>query len=249
MLIADDFGLGRRHDEVILDLLEHRQIDGTSVMIDAQITPDALKRLLDAREGGAQIGLHLNLTHAFSHDGFHLPLGTLLRLSLLGRTPKAARDEFQRQTEAFTRIFGFLPDYYDGHQHCHCLPGLSATAAALPRSGGTWMRVPLPRTPSGLLLNLRSGGLKVLLVCTLAWGARRTFQQAGWPMNGDFSGFMHLDAPEKVEHWMPRLLNARNPGTLMMVHPGAADDPAQCPGHAPESRAVEADLLRRLLPL
>ena len=28
MLIADDFGLGRKHDKVILDLLEERRITG-----------------------------------------------------------------------------------------------------------------------------------------------------------------------------------------------------------------------------
>lgn len=30
-----------------------------------------------------------------------------------------------------------------------------------------------------------------------------------------------------------------------LVHPGAADDRSQCPGHDARSRAVEADMLRR----
>lgn len=243
MLIADDFGLGRRHDKVILDLLEERRIDGTSVMIDGEIAPEDRERLILVREKGALVGLHLNLTHGFSADAFHLPVGDLLRLCLTGRVTDRAKQEFRRQADAFQAIFGFLPDYYDGHQHCHCFPGLAAVAADLPRAGASWMRLPLPASLGGLVLNIRSGGLKVALIAGFALLARRTFRKAGWPMNRDFSGFLRLDRPEDVARWMPELLKAA--GDLMMVHPGAADDRSQCPGHAAQSRSVEADILRR----
>lgn len=243
MLIADDFGLGRRHDTVILDLLETRRIDGTSVMIDGGIGPDEVRRLRLAREKGARVGLHLNLTHGFPDGAFHLPAGALLRLCLAGRMPEPARHAFSRQAEAFRAVFGFIPDYYDGHQHCHCFPGLAALAAELPRAPGSWMRLPLPATVGGLVLNMRAGGAKVALIAGLALAARRTFRRAGWAMNGDFSGFLRLDRPQDVARWMPALLEAS--AGLTMVHPGAADDPNQCPGHAPQSRAVEADILRR----
>ena len=105
------------------------------------------------------------------------------------------------------------------------------------------MRLPLPASPGGLALNIRSGGLKVALIAGFALLARRTFRKAGWPMNRDFSGFLRLDRPEDVARWMPRLLKAS--AGLMMVHPGSADDRSQCPGHAAQSRAVEADILRR----
>lgn len=245
MLIADDFGLGRGHDKVILDLLEKRRIDGTSVMIDGDIDPQDMQRLRHAREEGAVVGLHLNLTHGFSGRNFHQPLGELLGLCLTGRLPQQAKSEFQRQAEAFHDVFGFLPDYYDGHQHCHCFPGLSRLAAALPRESGTWIRVPLPRTIGGIILNLRSGGPKVALIMTLALLAGRTFRKAGWATNTDFSGFLPLDRPEAVARWLPRLLRARADDTLMMVHPGRADDRSQCPGHAPQSRSVEAEILYR----
>ncbi|GMB81728.1 ChbG/HpnK family deacetylase [Shinella zoogloeoides] len=245
MLIADDFGLGRGHDKVILDLLEKRRIDGTSVMIDGDIDPLDMQRLCHAREKGAAVGLHLNLTHGFSGGNFHRPLGELLRLCLTGRLPQQAESEFRRQAEAFHGAFGFLPDYYDGHQHCHCFPGLSRLAAALPRETGTWMRVPLPGTFGGIALNLRSAGPKVALIMALAFLARRTFRKAGWPTNTDFSGFLALDRPQAVARWLPRLLNARADDTLLMVHPGRADDRSQCPGHAPQSRAVEAEILLR----
>ncbi|WP_337184458.1 ChbG/HpnK family deacetylase [Shinella sp.] len=243
MLIADDFGLGRGHDKIILDLLENRRIDGTSVMIDGEIDPKDLQHLCRLREQGAAVGLHLNLTHGFSGRNFHRPLGELLGLCITGRLPQQAKSEFYRQAEAFRTAFGFLPDYYDGHQHCHCFPGLGRLAAALPRENGTWMRVPLPRTLGGLWLNLRSGGPKVTVVMALALFAARTFRKTGWATNKDFSGFLPLDRPEAVARWLPRLLRARTDDTLMMVHPGRADDRSQCPGHAPQSRAVETEIL------
>lgn len=243
MLIADDFGLGRQHDKVILDLLEERRIDGTSVMIDGVIDPLDRERLCLLREQGRLVGLHLNLTHDFGNGMFNRPVGELLRLCLTGRLPKAAKLEFSRQADAFRDVFGFLPDYYDGHQHCHCFPGLASQAAALPRSSTSWMRLPLPATFSGLVLNIRSGGPKVALIAGLALLARRTFRKAGWSTNADFSGFLKLDRPEDVTRWMPELLKASK--GLMMVHPGSADDRSQCPGHAAQSRSVEADILRR----
>lgn len=243
MLIADDFGLGRKHDRVILDLLEERRIDGTSVLIDGAIDLQDMQRLRVARKNGAMLGLHLNLTHDFSAEARHLPVGELLRLCISGRLPENLKREFQRQARAFEDAFGFLPDYYDGHQHCHCFPGLASITAELPRSDKSWMRVPLPTTPGGFVLNIRSGGPKVTLIAGLAFFARRIFRKAGWPTNSDFSGFLRLDKPDAVAHWMPRLLKASR--DLMMVHPGAANDRNQCTGHAPQSRAIEADLLRR----
>lgn len=244
MLIADDFGLGRDHDRVILDLLSEGRIDGTSVMIDGAMTEDDLARLRHLREKGAQVGLHLNLTHAFPAMRAHAPLGRLLGLCLAGRAPDWAEAEFRRQAEVFRSLFGSLPDYYDGHQHCHVLPGLARFAAGLPRAGACWMRVPLPATPSGLVLNLRSGGPKVLLIAALARLARGVFEQEGWQANRDFSGFLRLEAPEAVSRWLPELLRRAPRDGLVMVHPGAAGDPGQCPGHDPRSREIEAAILR-----
>ncbi|MCJ8148135.1 ChbG/HpnK family deacetylase [Shinella sedimenti] len=243
MLIADDFGLGRDHDKVILGLLERGKIDGTSVMIDGDIDPLDIERLRQLRERGAAVGLHLNLTHGFSGSHFHRPLDELLRLCLTGRLPQEAQSAFHGQAETFRTTLGFLPDYYDGHQHCHCFPGLDRIAATLPREHGVWVRVPLPRTWAGRMLNMRAGGPKTVLIMILAHFAARTFRRAGWKTNSDFSGFLPLDRPDAVARWLPRLLSARATGTLMMVHPGSADDRSQCPGHSPQSRVVEAEIL------
>ncbi|TPW31593.1 ChbG/HpnK family deacetylase [Martelella alba] len=245
MIIADDFGLGRMHDAVILSLIAEGRIDGTSVMIDGAMTAADIATLRALRDDGARIGLHLNLTHDFDVSFPSMPLGALMKASLSRRLPAVFGADFQRQTARFVEVFGGLPDYYDGHQHCHCLPGLSRIAAALPGAGVAWMRVPLPATPSGLWANMRAGGFKVAVIAALAWRARTHFRKAGFATNSDFSGFLRLDDPDAVAVWLPRLMAAAAGEGLIMTHPGAVDDPSQCEGHAARSRAVEARLLRR----
>lgn len=245
LLIADDFGLGRGHDRVILDLIEEGCIDGTSVMVDGEIAPADLERLRHLRAGGARVGLHLNLTHRFPASPVCYRIGQLMRLCLIGRMPPDVRPEFSRQADRFAALFATPPDHYDGHQHCHCLPGLSALAAALPQGEERRMRVPLPASLSGLVLNMRAGGAKVAVIAALAFHARRLFRSKGWRVNADFSGFLKLDDPGAVDLWLPRLLAEAGDSCLLMVHPGDAGDPAGCEGHATASRAREAAILRR----
>lgn len=243
MRIADDFGLGRKHDRVILSLLEARRLDGASVMVNEAIAPADVQRLRALREAGAQVGLHLNLTQPFADNHQVWSLSTLMQPFLSQRLLEGISASLDRQVEAFRVAFGSLPDYYDGHQHCHCFPGIAPLVAGLPVGPQTWVRVPLPATWAGRWRNLRSGGAKVALIMALAQRARAVFGTAGLPMNADFSGFLQLDDPANVRLWLPRLLSAAGKDCLIMLHPGDARDEMQCEGHAPESRAVEAEIL------
>ncbi|PSJ54274.1 ChbG/HpnK family deacetylase [Pseudaminobacter soli (ex Li et al. 2025)] len=237
--IADDFGLGRRHDKVILSLLEAGRLDGTSVMVNEAIDPSDIKRLRDLRRAGSLVGLHLNLTQAFPKHGPVWPLATLMNI----RLPDGVAASLDRQMEEFVALFGSLPDYYDGHQHCHCFPAIAPLVTRLSYGPKTWVRVPLPATWAGRWGNVRAGGAKVLAIMAFAARAKTVFTQAGLLTNADFSGFLRLDDPKKVRLWLPRLLSAAGPDCLMMLHPGDATDLMQCSGHAPESRAAETEIL------
>jgi chitin disaccharide deacetylase len=241
--IADDFGLGRKHDRVILSLMQAGHLDATSVMVNDAIDAGDVARLKTLRAAGAQVGLHLNLTQALPGHTNAWPLSTLLRPSLPSRVRAAAAAAFKRQADEFVSLFGSLPDYYDGHQHCHCFPGIAPLVAHLPSGPKTWIRVPLPATWTGRWRNLRAGGAKGVLIMVLAARARLVFRRAGRGVNRDFSGFLRLDDPASVRHWLPRLLAAADPDCLMMLHPGDADDEMQCAGHAPESRDCETNIL------
>lgn len=246
ILIADDFGLGRGHDAVILSLLEAGRIHGTSVMIDGAPARESIEKLITLRSRGRQIGLHLNLTQSFQDAHPRMSISRLLSSAMMGTLPSAFGADLIRQALLFQQIFGFVPDFYDGHQHCHCLPGLVQTAAGLPRDQESWMRIPLPRLPCGFWLNLRAGGVKILPLAVLASWAERRYRVSGWSVNRDFSGYLKLSDPHKVSYWLPRLIKSARPNCIIMVHPGAADDPIQIPGHHPRSRQVEVGVLDQL---
>ncbi len=241
--IADDFGLGRKHDSVILSLIEAGKIDGTSVMVNDAIEPGDIARLRVLRDAGTQVGLHLNLTQAFAKRGPTWPLSSLMLKMPGTRLPDGVPASLERQVEEFVALFGSQPDYYDGHQHCHCFPGIARLVARLSYGPLTWVRVPLPATWAGRWRNLRAGGVKGLVIMALGARARTIFAGAGLRINRDFSGFLRLNDPVSVRLWLPRLLSAATPDYLMMLHPGDAADLMQCPGHAAESRAIEAEIL------
>jgi predicted glycoside hydrolase/deacetylase ChbG (UPF0249 family) len=247
MRIADDFGLGRGHDRVILSLLETGRLDGTSVMIGSAMKPEDIARLRKLRTGGAKIGLHVNLTEAIPGGGPVWRLSQLLKPILGTQFLDQITTSLTRQVEAFVVLFGSLPDYYDGHQHCHCFPAIAPLVTRLPYGDNAWVRVPLPATWAGRWLNFRAGGAKVLIIMALAARARTIFAKAELQTNRDFSGFLRLDNPPSVRRWLPRLLAEMRTDCLMMLHPGVDADPMQCAGHAPGSRAVEAQILSESL--
>lgn len=243
MRIADDFGLGRAHDRVILSLLETGRLDGTSVMMSSALKSDDIAKLQELRRNGIKIGLHLNLTEELPGTGPKWPLPQILRPMLSKQTLDAISKSLSEQTTAFIELFGSPPDYYDGHQHCHCFPSIAPLVSRLPYGPSTWVRAPLPATLQGIWLNFRAGGAKTLLIMAFAARAKRLFIRAGLQTNIDFSGFLRLDDPANVRQWLPRLLSSAGPQCLIMLHPGDDTDPMQCKGHAPASRSIEAKIL------
>ena len=144
VLCADDFGMTPGVSRAILALARAGRLSATSAMT----TLPFLARFAPALgESGIAVGLHLNLTAGpplgpmprLAPGGALPPLGRLMRAALAGRLPEAeAADEIARQLAAFEAAFGRPPDFVDGHQHVHVLPGVrSALLAALARLGAT----------------------------------------------------------------------------------------------------------------
>ncbi|MCX2698663.1 ChbG/HpnK family deacetylase [Ochrobactrum chromiisoli] len=247
MRIADDFGLGRGHDRIILSLLESGRLDGTSVIIGDAMEPEDIYRLRELRVGGVKVGLHLNLTETVPGGGPVWRLSQLLKPISGTQFLDQIKASLIWQIDVFVTLFGSLPDYYDGHQHCHCFPAITPLVTRLPYRDNAWVRVPLPATWAGRWLNFRAGGAKVLIIMALAARARTIFVKAELQINRDFSGFLRLDEPSSVRRWLPRLLSEMAPECLMMLHPGDDADPMQCAGHGPASRAIEAQILSESL--
>jgi predicted glycoside hydrolase/deacetylase ChbG (UPF0249 family) len=144
---ADDWGIDRATTDRILECFERRVISSASGMVfmeDSECAAD------QAREKGIDIGLHLNLTEAFSGQNVSGKLqehhGRVARFLLGNRFSQilyrpGLADSFKyvtkAQLEEFHRIYGEAPKRIDGHHHMHLAENVQ-TAKLLP--AGTLVR-------------------------------------------------------------------------------------------------------------
>ena len=130
-LCADDYGLSGGIDAAIDELARRGRLSALSCLTNAAAWPTDGPRLASPAPGVAT-GLHFNLTEG-------RPLCPSLRErwpvlptieacivgAHLGRLPlQAIGQELAAQAQAFTAATGRGPDFVDGHQHVHHLPGI-----------------------------------------------------------------------------------------------------------------------------
>ena len=235
IVCADDFGLAPGVSDAIAELIAAGRLSATSCMSGCRDWRRAagMLRTLTARQP-ADVGLHLTLTDQAALSpaaglavAGRLPaLGWLLPRALGRRLPATAlRDEICAQLDAFEAHWGAPPDYVDGHQHVHLLPGVrEALLAELLRRyprGRVWVRdcVESPRR----CLQRGEATAKALLLDLLGMGLRRQLHVAGLPANDGFSGLhdFALDRPFRPK--MQRFLANVGPRPLVHVHPGRVD--------------------------
>ena len=131
LICADDFGLSAGIDAAIAGLVRAGRLVAFSCLSNGPAwRSDAA--LAAALRGPALAGLHFNLTEgrplspALARCWPQLPsLPRLLLAAHAGRLPLAAlADELAAQWDAFVQAAGVAPDFIDGHQHVHHLPGV-----------------------------------------------------------------------------------------------------------------------------
>jgi len=231
VLCADDFGLTAGVSRAILELAGQGRLSATSAMTNRpwwpQFGPD-----LRAHHGIIGVGLHLTLTAG-------APLGPMPRLARSGtlpglrsliaatRSPPALteiRDEIERQLDRFEAVFGRPPDFVDGHQHVHALPGIRRQLLAVLQARGarSWLRDPSDRLSA--ILRRRVAVSKAVAVAALAFGFGRSAQAAGFDVNDGFSGFSRFDPRREAAADLERAFTALGPRPVVMCHPGQVDD-------------------------
>jgi predicted glycoside hydrolase/deacetylase ChbG (UPF0249 family) len=248
VLCADDFGLTDGVSRGILELAEAGRLSATGAMTNMpgwRRNAPGLRPL----KGRIGIGLHLNLTTGRPlgpvpglTDGVFPPLGEVLRRSLARRLPaEAVRQEFARQLDAFVELFGAAPEFVDGHQHVHVLPGVRQALLAELKgrglAGRLWLRDPSDRI--GSIRRRRIGRGKALVVKGLAHGFRRSALAAGFAVNEGFSGFAPFDLSVPVGAIFADALTALGPHPVVMCHPGHVDDELRGLDPAVDSREAE----------
>lgn len=234
LLCADDFGISSGVSSGIEELAETRRISATTAIVTLPTWPREALRLAALREGIA-IGLHVNLTLGaplapmpdLAPSGTLPSLGALLQRCLFGRRPAAEEiaTEVTRQIDRFEEATGYFPDFIDGHQHVHVLPGiregfLRALVSRFPD------RRPLVRDPSDRFAAIVARGCavsKALAVAALSYGFGTAARRAGFPTNSGFSGFSSFDSRISFTDEFERSFRCAGRRHLIMCHPGYVD--------------------------
>lgn len=241
VLCADDFALTEGVSRSILELLELGKISATGAMTNRPHWRRLAGELLRF-SGSADIGLHFNLTCA-------APLGPMARVAPGGEFPRLGdlaraaassaaaraeiRAEIERQLDAFESALGRAPDFVDGHQHVHVLPGVrGAVLTAVQRryrEGSVYLRDPADSSSA-----IRERGVavgKALVIAGLALGLRSQALRRGIKVNRGFSGVSPFDPARDFAADLRRFLIRPGPAHLVMCHPGHVDD--ELPGLDP----------------
>ena len=191
-------------------------------MTTSPLWPQAAPALRELRPQ-LSVGLHFNLTEG--HDGQHAAqaLGAVIRQAYARQMPQERmRQAWREQLDAFEQAMDTAPDFIDGHQHVHQLPGLRAAMqqelqARYAPHEMPWVRSTAPaaglwRSPKAAIIALLGG-----------WATSRRLRHAGIPMNHGFGGVYGFDAPDAASYgaqmagWLPHMAA----GGLLMCHPAS----------------------------
>lgn len=219
VLCADDYGQSQAINAGILALLDQQRLSAVSCLSEAKSWCSPDNRLVDYR-GQIDIGLHFNLTEPLAAAAVPArPLNAVLRSALLGRIDSTqVETALHAQLDAFEAVLGQAPDFVDGHQHVHILPGVrSPLLRVLAQRYGTekpYLRTVNPR------FGQSDNPLKTAFLKLLDSGFRAAAVRHGFASNPCFAGVYSLrpgaDFPALMQDW----LHSAHDGELLMCHPG-----------------------------
>ena len=249
VLCSDDFGYSRGISETIASLAGDGRLNAISCMAACPGWEDD-SALLAGLPGGVQLGLHLVLTgerplvampSVTDGDGRMPGINRLARLARKGQLPLSLLAlEIGAQFERFEAAVGRPPDFVDGHQHAHLLPGIRQVALVEThvRAPGAWLR-DCTDHPSAIAARPYRG--KAMRSAMHSAGLRRDAEALALRCNAGFAG--HYGFSGDYARLFPKFLRQPGERHLVMCHPGAGkmagDDIA-------DARIVEAKALREL---
>lgn len=232
ILCADDFALSEGVSEAILSLAEAGRLTAISCMT-ASPPWRHLGPLLRTVKDRCDVGLHLTLTDQqplsrlpqLAPSGRLPRLGSLIAMAFAGRLDRReVRTEVKCQWNAFVAAFGQPPDFIDGHQHVHVLPGVREAVYEIATSDPErrpYLRV-CWESPARVLARGVSVG-KAAFLSLLSVPMRREVLRLGLTTNDSFGGVHGFDARTDFPTLFPRFLTGGGRRRLIMCHPGFVD--------------------------
>jgi predicted glycoside hydrolase/deacetylase ChbG (UPF0249 family) len=229
VLCADDFALSTGVSRAITVLLERARLSATSCMTVSPLWSEHA-RWLAPFAGQADIGLHITLTalkplsrpRRLAPGGRLPPLGQLMRRAFFGRLDlREIHTELAHQFDAFQQAWGAPPDFVDGHQHVHVLPGvrelvLQLTAAHAP---GAYVR----QCWDPIQWIVRRGVAVPRAVVIASLSLRLKQHLTGRRTNDSFRGVSNFTDHTAYRAHFRRYLLGPGQRPLIMCHPGKVD--------------------------
>ncbi len=215
VLCADDYGLSCGVNRGIRDLLGMGRLSATSCMV---VHPEfeAEGPLLAPWFGKVDIGLHFTLTA-------NRPLTALLRDAYLRHLDAVAvAAELERQLEVFAAVMNRMPDYIDGHQHIHLLPGVREAVVGVARRLGVYVRS--TREPIGPAMARRPSFVEAAFLSWTAGPLQSLIRQMSLSTNRGFRGVRTFRETQPYRVLFQGMIAGARDGCLVMCHPGIVDD-------------------------
>lgn len=228
-IAIDDFGLHDGINQAAGHLVQAGRVHAIGCQVGGPAWADGVRILRSLPAEHVDIGLHLDLTEVPLRPDAARPLGRLVVSAYLGLLDdNALRRQVRAQLDGFTQAVGRLPDYIDGHQHVHQLPGVrSALLDELSRIDAAhrpWLRSTM--APAGL----RAAGLPWFKPRVIqALGALPLVRQAsgqGFAMNRRLLGVYDFrGGGGRYAQLLAGWLHAMAEGDLLMCHPSMGARP------------------------
>lgn len=233
-ICADDYGLSYAVSAGILQALGAGRLTAVSCMTNMPRWP-AMGRELARHAVDADVGLHFNLTLGrplgpmpkFAPNGEFPSVSAVIRQALAHKLPlEEIRAEIDRQFDRFEAVMERRPDFLDGHQHIHALPGLRGALLDAMEERGLTHKAWLRDAGDGLHRIFFRGAYarKALAVRTLAAGFKSEAKRRGFLLNDGFSGFSSFEPGRDYARQFETYLRAPGKRHLIMCHPGHVDD-------------------------
>jgi predicted glycoside hydrolase/deacetylase ChbG (UPF0249 family) len=223
-ICADDIGQDPAINEACLDLFALGRLSQVSVMSSAPFVKSHRDSFIQARKQGLQVGLHFNLTLGFSEGEVCRPLHQIILLSQL-RLLNASliQKTVKQQLDQFENIYGFAPNFIDGHQHIHQFPQIRQVLIEEVLRRYADQTLPWFRST---VLSGQTYGLPETLKCNLLnWLGGNTFLQLldknHLSHNDGFLGVYGFNATSQGAYrsLMRSWLSLVKENTLIMCHP------------------------------
>lgn len=254
VLCADDFAMTDGVSRAIVDLAALGRLSATGAMTN-RTGWRQWSREIAAHAQVLDIGVHLNLTCAAPLGGMPLlapsgelpPLAQVIKAAVLSAAArKEITAEINRQLDSFEQAMGRAPDFVDGHQHVHAMPGVRSLVLAELSKRYPHLK-PYLRDPSDSIGAIRLRGVavrKALTISGLAAGFGRAAKAAGFATNDSFAGVSPFDPTRRFADDMARFLLAPGLRHLVMCHPGHVDDELVRLDPVVATRPLEVQALR-----